>query len=65
MRRMQLDNHHFRLNIITEKKYILRPEKNGFVVQNPLFHIFCKTAFYIFFVAKYEPLGVKRSMKSF
>ena len=36
MFKMQPDNHHFRLNITTDKKYILRPEKNGFVVQNPL-----------------------------
>ena len=65
MFKMQPDNHHFRLNIITDKKYILRSEKNGFVVQNSLFHSFCKIAFYIFFVIKYEPFGLKRSMRPF
>ena len=65
MLKMQPDNHHFRLNITTDKKYIFRPEKNGFVVQKPLFHIFCKTAFYIFFVIKHEPFGVKRSTRPF
>ena len=56
---MQPDNHHFRLNITTNKMYILRPEKNRFLVQNPLFYIFWKIVFYIFFI-KYEPFGVKR-----
>ena len=63
--KMQPDNHHFRVNITTNKKYILRPEKIGFEVQNPLFHIFCKLSFYIFSVIKYEPFGDKRSMRSF
>ena len=62
---MQPDNHHLRLNITIDKKYILRPEKNGFIIQNPLFHIFCNVAFYIFFVIKYEPFGIKRSMRPF
>ena len=39
---MQPDNHHFRLNNTIDKKYIHRPEKNGFVVQNSLFQIFAK-----------------------
>ena len=60
MLKMQRDNHHFRLNITTNKKYNLRPEKNEFEVKNPLFHIFCRIGFYIFFVIKYEPFGVLR-----
>ena len=60
MLKIQSDNHHFRLNIKTDKKYILRPEQNRIVVQNPLFHIFCKIAFYIFFVIKYEAFGVNQ-----
>ena len=58
--KMQQDNHHLWLNITIDKMDILRPEKNGFVPQKPLFHIFCKIAFYIFFVIKYKTLGVKR-----
>ena len=54
MLKIQPDNHRFRLNITTHKKYILRPSKNGFVVQNSLFHIFCKIAFYVIFVIEYE-----------
>ena len=65
MLRMQPDNHRFRLDIITNKKYILSPEKSKFEVQNPFFHIFCKIEFYIFFVIKYEPFGVEVSMKPF
>ena len=34
MLKMQSDNDHFRLNITTDKKYVLRPEQNEFVVQN-------------------------------
>ena len=41
------------------------PEKNGFEVQNPIFHIVFKIAFYIFFVKKYEPVGIKRSRRPF
>ena len=44
MLKMQPDNHHFRLNVTTNKKYILRYEKNGFEVQNPLFHIFLQNS---------------------
>ena len=62
---MQPDNHHFRSNITTDKKYILRLEKNGFVVQNLLFHMFCEIAFHIFLVIKYESFGVRRSMRPF
>ena len=47
-----------------QKKYILRPEKNGFVVQNPFFLFFAKQHF-IFFVIKHEPFEVKRSMRLF
>ena len=65
MLKMQPGNDHFKLNITTDKRDILRPEKNGFVVQNPQFYIFCKIAFYIFFAIKYEPFGVKRSMRLF
>ena len=63
MLKMQAENDDFRLNITTDKKYVLRPEKNGFVVQNPPFHIVCKIAFYIFFIIKYEPFRVKRSIR--
>ena len=48
MLKMQPDNHHFRLNITTDKKYIFRPEKNGFVVQKPLPHILQNSDLYIF-----------------
>ena len=59
MLKMQPDNHqaNFRLNITTDKKYLPEPEKNGFIVQNALLHMFCKIAFYIFFVTKCEPSG--------
>ena len=43
---VQPDNHHLRLNITTDKKYILRPEENGFLVQ---------TTFYTFFIIRYDP----------
>ena len=46
MLKIEPDNHHFRLNITTNKKYILRPEKNGLYVQNPLLQIFDKIAFF-------------------
>ena len=52
---VQPDNHHLRLNITTDKKYRLRPEENGFLVQNPLFHISYKTTFYTFFIIRYDP----------
>ena len=65
MLKMQPDNHHFRLYITTDKKYILIPNKNGFVAQNPLFHVFCKIAFYVLLVIKYEPFRVKRLMRPF
>ena len=45
MLKMQPDNHHFRLNITTDKKYIFRPEKNGFVVQNLSSTYFAKQRF--------------------
>ena len=60
MLKIQPDNDHFRLNITTDKKYVLRPEKNGFVVQNPPFHIVCKIAFYIFLIIKNKLFRVKR-----
>ena len=46
-------------------KRILRPEKNWFIIQNSLFNFFCTAAFYIFFVLKYEPFKVERSMRLF
>ena len=48
---MQPDNHHFSLYITTDKKYILRPDKNRFVAQNPLFHIFLQNIFAIAFIS--------------
>ena len=62
MLKMQPDNDHFRLNITTDKKYVLRSEKNGFVLQNPPLHNVCKIAFYIFLIIKYKPFRVKRSI---
>ena len=59
MLKMGTNNHNFRLNIATDKKYTL---KNGFEVENPLFHIFYNK---IFFVTKYEPSGIKKLMRPF
>ena len=65
LKRQPHNYHYFRLNITSNRKYILRPEKNGFVVQNPLCHIVCNIAFYIFLAIKYETFGVTRSMRAF
>ena len=44
----------------------VHPEKNRFKVQNAIFRIFFKIAFFICFVKKYEPcFGIKRSRRPF
>ena len=45
---MQRDNHNFRKNVATVKKYILR--KMSLKFQDFKYDISCKIAFYIFFV---------------
>ena len=52
MFKMETDNHNFRINVATEKKYILR--KVGLKFQNPKISISCKLSFSVFFVIKCE-----------
>ena len=59
------DNHHFRLNITTDKSTSLNLRKMGLQFKTLSSIFFCKTAFYIFFVIKREPFEVKRSMRLF
>ena len=57
MFKMETDDHNFRKNVTTDKKYILI--KMGLKFKT------LSSAFYIFFVIKCELFGVKKSMRSF
>ena len=46
---METDNHNLSKNVTTNEKYI--PRKMGLK--------FCRIAFYIYFVLKFEPFGVQ------
>ena len=54
---MQRDNHNFRKNVATVKKYILR--KMSLKFQDFKYDISCKIAFYIFFVINLNPLELR------
>ena len=54
---MQTDNHNFRINVATDKKYILR--KISMKFQNSKFGIWYKIAFYIVFVINWNSLKLR------
>ena len=63
MLNIQSHNHYFRLNTATNEKYILR--KMGLTFKTLSSTLFFKITFYIFFVKKNEPFGIKRSRRLF
>ena len=59
MFKMQTDNHNFRKNVATDKKYNLRKIRLKF--QNSKLDISCKIAFHIFFVINWNSLELRVS----
>ena len=47
------------LQIKYHNRWKVHPEKNGFEVQNPIFHIFFKIEFHIFLLKNRNPLELR------
>ena len=57
MLKMQKNNYHYRRNVATDKKYVLK--KISLKFQNPKYSISCKMVFHLFFVIKCKTFGAK------